>query len=147
MIPIVFALAADPVGTGLVASLARPGGNVTGLSLQVSDLAVSDLTFARGRARASPIGDPGQCRQPGSVLEMSETEVAARTLGLEVVRLEIRRSEDIGPAIDALKGSAEALYVASDPLITATEFGLTPWRWARDCPRFAAYGSSSKWEC
>ena len=118
VIPIVFALAGDPVGTGLVASLALPGGNATGLSLQVTDLGGKRLELLRevvpSLRRLAILVNVGN---PATLLEMSETEVQARTLGLEVVRLDIRRSEDIGPAIDALKGRAEALYVASDPLM------------------------------
>ena len=64
VIPIVFAAAADPVGTGLVASLARPGGNVTGLSIQATDLAGKrHRNVARDSPRSPPVGDLGQCRQ------------------------------------------------------------------------------------
>jgi putative ABC transport system substrate-binding protein len=64
VIPIVFANASDPVGTDLVASLARPGGNITGLASQVSDTAGKKLEIpARGPPRSSPVGDHGQCRQ------------------------------------------------------------------------------------
>ena len=62
VIPIVFALTGDPFGSGLVASLARPGANVTGLSLQTTDIAAKRIgAVARGRPNAPPIGDFGQC--------------------------------------------------------------------------------------
>ena len=117
-IPIVFAVAADPVGSGLVASLARPGGNVTGLSIQAPDLAGKRLELLRevvpGLRRLAILANVGN---PGAVLEMGEVQAAAHTLGIEVVTLEIRRAEDIAPAFEALKGRAEALYVVADPLV------------------------------
>ena len=120
MVPIVFALAGDPVGTGLVASLARPGGNVTGLSLQVTDLGGKRLEILREVVPAlRRLAILVNINNPATVLDMSETEIAARAVGLEVVRLDVRRSEDIGAAIDALKGGAEALYVPSDPLMNS----------------------------
>ena len=116
-IPIVFAATGDPVGTGLVAKLARPGGNVTGLSNQLPDGAgkriglfreiVPDL---RRLAIMTNIGSPI------GALEMSEAQAAAHKLGLEVLPLEIRRAEDIAPAFEALRGDAQALYVVSEPL-------------------------------
>ena len=116
VIPIVFALAGDPVGTGLVASLARPGGNVTGLSIQSTDLAGKRLELLRevvpGLRRLAIMANVGN---PAAVLEMGEVQAAARTLGLEVVTFEIRRAEDIAPAFEALKGRAEALYVCRRP--------------------------------
>ena len=117
-IPIVFAAAGDPVGTGLVASLARPGGNVTGLSLQQTDLSSKRLELLRGvipgLRRLAILGNVGN---PFTVLEMNEVKAAARTLGLEVHTLEIRGAQDIAPAFEALRGRADALYVATDPLV------------------------------
>jgi putative ABC transport system substrate-binding protein len=117
VIPIVFAAAGDPVGTGLVASLARPGGNVTGLSIQQTDVAAKRLEILReavpGLRRLAILGNVGG---PAVVLDMREVQAAARTLGLEVITLEIRRGEDIAPAFETLKGRADALYVCIDPL-------------------------------
>jgi putative ABC transport system substrate-binding protein len=118
VIPIVFAGAGDPVGTGLVASLARPGGNVTGLSNQQNDLAGKKLELLRelvpGLRRLAIMANVGN---PATVLEMREVQAMARALGLEAATFEIRRSEDIAPAFEALKGRAEALYVVFDPLV------------------------------
>src|SRR5215831_11330268 len=106
VIPIVFAAVSDPVGTGLVASLARPGGNVTGLANQISDTvgkklellheAVPDL---RRLAIMANVGNPA------SVLDMGEAQATARALGLEVTTSEIRRAEDISSAIRSTKRS------------------------------------------
>jgi putative ABC transport system substrate-binding protein len=118
VIPIVFAAASDPVGTGLVASLARPGGKVTGLANQVSDTGGKKLELLReavpGLRRLAIMANVGN---PASVLDMDEAEATARTLGLEVIRSEIRRADDIASAFDALKDRAEALYVCVDPLV------------------------------
>jgi putative ABC transport system substrate-binding protein len=118
VIPIVFA-AGDPVGTGLVASLARPGGNATGLSLQQTETTGKRLELLRevvpGLGRLAILANVGN---PAVVLERGEVRAAARTLGLdEIITLEIRRGEDIVPAFEALKGRAEALYVVIDPLV------------------------------
>jgi putative ABC transport system substrate-binding protein len=119
-IPIVFALASDPVSTGLVASLARPGGNVTGLSGLAVELASKRLELLRevvpDLGRLAIMGNVGY---PASVLEMGEVHATARTLGLEVVPLEIRQAEDIEPAFERLKGDAKALYVCTDALTDA----------------------------
>jgi ABC-type uncharacterized transport system substrate-binding protein len=119
VIPIVFAVAADPVGSGLVASLARPGGNVTGLSNQQVDIAGKRLELLRevlpDFRRLAIIANVGY---PAVVLDMNEVQVAARRLDLEVVdKLEIRKPEDVAPAFDALKGGAQALYVCGDALV------------------------------
>jgi putative ABC transport system substrate-binding protein len=118
VIPIVLAVAGDPVNTGLVASLAHPGGNVTGLSVQQTELAGKRFELLRevvpGLRRLAIIGNPDN---PSVVLEMDGAQAAARKLGLEVTRTEIRRAEDIAPAFAALKGRAEALYVCNDPLV------------------------------
>jgi putative tryptophan/tyrosine transport system substrate-binding protein len=125
VIPIIFAAAGDPVGTGLVASLARPGGNVTGLSVQAPDLAGKRLELLRevvaGLRRVAVIGNVGN---PLSVLEMHEVQAAAKTLGLETAVLEIRRAEDIAPAFEALKSGAQALYVVFDPLMTTNRIRI-----------------------
>src|SRR5262245_56680919 len=118
VIPIVFASAGDPVGTGVVASLARPGGNITGLSSQTADSSAKRLELLRevvpSLRRLAIIGNVGN---PLTVLEMGEVQAAARTIGLEVITLEIRRGEDIAPAFDALKVRADALYLCGDPLV------------------------------
>jgi putative tryptophan/tyrosine transport system substrate-binding protein len=118
VIPIVFSAAADPVGAGLVASLARPGGNVTGLSLQNTDSIGKRLELLRevvaGLRRFALLGNVAYS---ATVLEMREIQATASALGLEVVAFEVRRAEDIAPAFEALKGPVEALYVCSDPLM------------------------------
>jgi putative ABC transport system substrate-binding protein len=126
VIPIVFAVAADPLGSGFVASLARPGGNVTGLSLQQTDAGGKRLELLHEVVpelrRLAIMGNVGY---RGSVLEMSEVEETAHTLGLAVIRSEIRRAEDITAAIEALKGhAADALYVVGDPLTDANRIGI-----------------------
>ena len=124
-IPIVFAAAGDPVGTGLVASLARPGGNVTGLSIQQPEIASKRLQILRDLLpnlhTPAILANSGS---PNAVLEMGEADAAARRLGLAVVRSEVRKTEDFAPAFDALKGRAEALYVCSDPLLTTNRLGI-----------------------
>ena len=120
VIPIVFAIANDPVGSGFVASLARPGGNVTGLSLQALDLAGKRLELLRevvpGLRRLAIMANVGY---PAAVLEMGEVRVTAGRFGIEAATSEIRRAEDIAPAFEALKGRADALYVVSEPLISS----------------------------
>jgi putative tryptophan/tyrosine transport system substrate-binding protein len=118
VIPIVFAAVSDPVGTGLVASLARPGGNVTGLANQMSDTVGKKLEFLRevvpGLRRLAIMANVGN---PGSVLEMREAQATARTLGLEIITSEIRQAEDIASAFEALRDRADALYLSPDPLM------------------------------
>ena len=126
VIPIVFAAAGDPVGTGLVASLARPGGNVTGLSLQTTDLVSKRLELLRevvpGLRRLAILANVGS---PIGVLEMREVQATAGTIGLEVTTSEIRRAEDISPAFDALKGRVDALYVVAEPLVTTNRIRIS----------------------
>jgi ABC-type uncharacterized transport system substrate-binding protein len=117
-VPIVFALVDDPVGSGLVTSLARPGGNVTGLSMQSADLAGKRLVLLRevvpGLRRLAIMANVDY---PAAVQEMDEIQAAAGKLGLDVATFELRRAEDIAPAFEALKGRAEALYVVGDALV------------------------------
>jgi ABC-type uncharacterized transport system substrate-binding protein len=118
VIPIVFAAAGDPVGTGLVASLAHPGGNATGLSNQSADTGGKKLELLREVVPAiRRLAIMANVGNPVSVLEMGEAQAAARTLGLEVTTSEIRRAEDIAPAFEALKDRADALYLCPDPLM------------------------------
>ena len=120
VIPIVFAVVADPVGTGLVASLARPGGNVTGLSLQQTDVAGKRLELLREIVpHLRRLAFMGNLGNPALMLELGEVQAAARKLGLEITTPEIRRAEDIAPGLEALKGHAEGLYVEPDPLLLA----------------------------
>jgi len=125
VIPIVFAVGIDPVGSGLVASLAHPGGNVTGLSIQANELAGKRLEFARELVpqlrRLAIMFNVGNA-QP--VLEMGETQAAARILGLEVAPLVIQRAEDIAPAFQGLKTRADALYIAVDQLMVANRSSI-----------------------
>ena len=125
VIPIVFATAGDPVGNNLVASLARPGGNATGLSNQMTDIAGKKLELLRevvhGLGRLAIIGN---VNNPAVVREMGEVQAAAATLGLEVHTLEIRQAQDITPAFEALKGRVDALYVCIDALVNANRIRI-----------------------
>jgi putative tryptophan/tyrosine transport system substrate-binding protein len=117
VIPIVFATAGDPVSTGIVASLARPGGNVTGLSIQSADLAGKRLELLRevlpGLRRLAILAN---IANPISALEINAVQAAGKALAVEIDTLAIRRSEDIAPAFQALKGGTDALYVVAEPL-------------------------------
>jgi putative tryptophan/tyrosine transport system substrate-binding protein len=120
VIPIVFAAAPDPLGSGLVASLAHPGGNVTGLSTQSTDLAGKRLEFLQEVVPAvRRLVIMANIGNPGSVREMDEVRAASRVLNIEFINLEIRRAEDIAPAFATLTGRADALYVCAEPLVNA----------------------------
>jgi putative tryptophan/tyrosine transport system substrate-binding protein len=119
-IPIVLAVAFDPVSAGLVSSLAQPGGNVTGMSIQQPDLVGKRLELLREvipQLRRLAIMANANYAPP--MLEAERVRVTAHTLDLEAARLEIWRSEEIAPAFEAIKGKADALYVVSDALIAA----------------------------
>src|SRR5262249_37005444 len=116
-IPIVFATAGDPVGAGLVASLSRPGGNITGLATLGADLAGKRLELLREVVPSvARVGIMGNADNPFTVLEFAEVQAAAHRLGLDVATVEIRRAQDIVPAFDALRNRADALYVCTDAL-------------------------------
>jgi len=119
-IPIVFAIAVDPIGSGMIASLARPGGNVTGLSLLSSELVSKRIELLRdvlpNLSRLAVIANVGS---RGAVLELAEVRTVARKFGIDIEALEIRRAEDIAPAFGALKKGAQALYVCPDALVNA----------------------------
>jgi putative ABC transport system substrate-binding protein len=121
-IPIVFAAAGDPVAVGLVASLARPGGNVTGFSIQQIDTVGKRVEILHevvpALRRLAVFID---FTHTAIDLEFSEIETAGRKLGLEVVRSLIRQADEIAPAFEALKGRADAVYVCATPLVTARQ--------------------------
>jgi len=134
-IPIVFATAGDPVRSGIVASLARPGGNVTGLSSQAPDTAGKKLQLLRevipGLRRLAILSDVGN---PNATRQVSEVQGAAHTVGIEVVTFEIRRAEDIAHAFEALNGRAEALYVLAVPLLLANRIRINTFALAARLP-------------
>ena len=117
--PIVMTAVGDPIGGGFARSLARPGGNITGLSIQQTDLAGKRLEILR---EAFPglrtLGIVANSGSASAVMEMRETEAAASKYGLDVVKSEIRSLDDLEAAIEAFKGRAEALYFCPDPLLT-----------------------------
>jgi ABC-type uncharacterized transport system substrate-binding protein len=118
VIPIVFGTAGDPVANGLVASLARPGGNVTGMSNQSADIAGKRIELLREVVPSlRRLAIMANVASSIGLLEMRDVLAAAHTLGLDVVPLEIRQAKDIAPAIEALKGRADALYVVTEPLV------------------------------
>src|ERR1700676_69907 len=124
-IPIVFVAVGDPVTNGLVKSLARPGGNVTGLSNQTRDLAGKRVEILRevipGLRRLAILANVGN---DAVVLEMRDAQAAARTLGYEVATLEIRRSDDIAPAFETLRDRADAIYIVIDALVVINRVSI-----------------------
>src|SRR5215831_1672092 len=140
VIPIVFAQAGDPVANNLVASLARPGGNITGLSNQTRELAGKRLEVLRevvpGLHRLAILVNVGN---PAAVLERDEAQAAARTLGLDVATLEIRRPEVIAHAFEALKSRANALYVQGDMLTVANRIAINTWALGVRLPTMHAF--------
>jgi putative tryptophan/tyrosine transport system substrate-binding protein len=119
-IPIVFAIAVNPVGSGMVDSLARPGGNATGLSTQGTDLASKRIELLRELIpNLRQLAIIANVSYSGSIIDIAEVQAAARKVGLDVDVLEIRRAEDIAPAFGTRKSGAQALYVCPDPLVNA----------------------------
>jgi len=120
-IPIVMALDADPVGNQFVASLARPGGNVTGLSLLSPEIAGKRLELLKEIVpKLSRVAVLGSSTRPGNAQELRETEHAAANLGLRIQYLDVRGSGDIDTAFQAArKGAAEAVLVLSGPVLVA----------------------------
>ena len=118
VIPVVFAAAGDPVANGLVESLARPGGNLTGQSVQQTDLGAKRLeVFRELIPRLDRLTILANVENPITVLEMREVQAAARSLGLHVNTVEVRGAKDIAPAIAALKGRTDGIYIQADPLL------------------------------
>jgi ABC-type uncharacterized transport system substrate-binding protein len=117
VIPIVFPIASDPVGDRLVASLARPGGNITGLSNEQPDLAGKQLEILRELVPGlSRLGYIANANNPTAMGNVREIEATAAKLALQITPLNIKSAQDVAPAMETLKGRAQALYVVGDPL-------------------------------
>jgi putative ABC transport system substrate-binding protein len=133
--PIVLAIAEDPVEAGFVASLARPGGNITGLAIQRADSLGKRLELLRevvpGLRHLAILANVGD---PNTVREMGEVEAAARTLGYTVAKLEIRRADDIAPPLRRSRARMRSMS-APTRWSTPTGFASTAWRSPRDCRR------------
>jgi putative tryptophan/tyrosine transport system substrate-binding protein len=118
--PIVFPISPDPVGSGLVDSLAKPGGNVTGLTLQATDLASKRVELLREVVphlqTLAILGDVGN---PQAQLEIREAQRRAKAIGVEVALLEIQRGEDIGPVFAEHRAGVDGLYVVQSALVGA----------------------------
>jgi putative tryptophan/tyrosine transport system substrate-binding protein len=139
-IPTVLASAGDPVGYGLVASLARPGGNVTGFSVQLTDTAGKRIELLREIVpNLRRLAILGNSSNPAVGLEFGAAQSAARTLGLDTVRPEFGRAEDIPSAIEALNGRADGLYVCVDPLMIANRARINTLALAAKLPVVHSY--------
>ena len=140
VIPIVFATAGDPVGTKLVASLSHPGGNVTGLSNQQTDLAGYRLELLHDVVPSiRHVALLGNVGSPNVVLEMNAVQAAAVKLGVEIIKLEIQKAEEIDSAIESVKGRADALYVCTDPLMTVNQVRISTWAIRQRIPTIQAF--------
>jgi ABC-type uncharacterized transport system substrate-binding protein len=141
VIPIVFASAGDPVGSGLVAGLARPGGNVTGLSIQAIEIAGKRIELLREvlptLGRLAIMGNGGNSLV---AQEMRDAQAAAHSIGLDANIFEIRRADDIAPIFDKLKGRAGALYIPAEPLANSNRTRINSFALAAQLPTM--YGSA-----
>ena len=127
-IPTIFAGASDPVGAGYVTSLARPGGNVTGLSLQSPDLVGKRLELLRelvpNLKHLAVIGSGSSSDNRGSVLEIDQVKASARAQDVELAMFQIDSPQDLARAFDAFKGKTEAVYVGSNPFTTTNQIRI-----------------------
>jgi ABC-type uncharacterized transport system substrate-binding protein len=119
-IPIVMGASGDPIQTGFVASLARPGGNITGLTILSAELSAKRLELLTqlvpGLSRVAVLWNPAK---PAMVLEWQETQAAARRLGVQVQSLEIRGADEFARAFAAAtREHAQALYFTAEGLFT-----------------------------
>jgi len=139
-IPIVFAVAFDPVRGGLVQSLARPAGNVTGVSIQQPDLVGKRLELLRQAIpqlhRLAILADAGYAEP---MLEADRVKFTAQALGLEAARLGVWRAEDIAPAFETLRNKADALYVVSDALVAANRARIVTLALSERLPTIMSY--------
>jgi putative ABC transport system substrate-binding protein len=135
VIPIIIPSAGDPIGSGLVASLARPGGNVTGLSNLETDLAPKRLEILR---EVFPdlrrLAVMANVDFSAAAFERKQIDAAARTLGLDLIPLPIQRAEDIAPAFDGLEARAQAFYATADPLVNSQRVRINTFALAARLP-------------
>jgi len=135
VIPIIFVLGNDPVGSGLVASLARPGGNITGLSVQAAEVAGKRLELLRETVpRLRRLAVIAHAGFPGVALEIGHVEAAAHAQGIEVAPLQIWRAQDIATAFESLNPQADALYVVQDAVVVANRTAIVAFALTRRLP-------------
>jgi len=135
VIPIVFATVADPLGTGLVASLSKPGGNITGLSLTSPELASKRLELMREVIpNLRRLAIMANAAYPPAIRELNEVEVAAQLLGIETIALKIRQAADIAPTFEVINGRAEGLYVVGESLTNANQVRINSFALADRLP-------------
>jgi putative tryptophan/tyrosine transport system substrate-binding protein len=120
VIPIVFVLGIDPLGSGVVTSLARPGSNVTGLSVQAAEIGGKRLELLREIVPLRRLAIMVHVDNRGAVVEMAEVQAAARSLSLEIATLEIRQAQDIAPAFAALKPPVTHFTLWAPPSLAPT---------------------------
>ena len=128
-IPIVFTIAADPVKLGLVASLARPGGNVTGINFSSASWGPSGWSSC---ASWCPASTRGRAREPGNPRRaehhVARRETAARAIGLQIHVFNAGTSGEIDAAFAPSRATADALFVSPDPFFTSRRVQFAPWR-------------------
>jgi ABC-type uncharacterized transport system substrate-binding protein len=135
VIPIIYVLGNDPVGSGLVASLARPGSNITGLSVQAAEVAGKRLELLRETVpRLRRLAVMAHAGFPDAALEIGHVEAAAHAQGIEVAPLQIRRAQDIATAFESLNPQADALYVVQDAVVVANRTAIVAFALTRRLP-------------
>src|SRR5262249_23362876 len=143
-IPIV-TLMSDPIGTGLIASFNRPGGNVTGISVQQDELAGKRVELSReivpGLRRLAIIAYAGN---PPSLVELEQAYATARSFGLDAVKIEIRRMDDIASGLEPVRGNTEASTWSATRSSMPTGFASAPWRWVHGWQRYAVFANTLK---
>jgi putative ABC transport system substrate-binding protein len=128
------------VRTGLVSSLSRPGGNVTGLSNLQTDLGGRRLSLLREiQPNVKRVAVLGNVDSPLIALEMEGVKEDGARLGLETFKLHVTKAEEIVPAIQSLKGVADALYICSDPFLTTHRVRINTLAIAQKLPTVNAF--------
>jgi putative ABC transport system substrate-binding protein len=145
-IPIVIARVADPVRSGLVASLARPGGNVTGLSAITEELSAKRLQLLKeilpSAVRVAVVWNSGN---PGVAIVLREMEAASPQFGLQLQILPARSANDLPRAFEAItNGRADVVFVLDDVLITAHKQQILDWTSKNRLPVISLYREFSE---